>query len=112
MLLGVNIPEAFHQLDVKSVNNGEPIAIKTPLGWAVFGRKCVCKSNINQTSVNCLSISSEEDLNNTLKSFWKMDSQIIKFSDEEGLSQDDKNCLARLDTMTVYKEGKYEVPML
>ena len=72
----------------------------------------MCKSTINQISVNCLSISSEEDLNNTLRSFWKMDSEIIKVSDEEGLSQDDKNCLARLDSMTVYKEGKYEVPML
>ena len=37
---------------------------------------------------------------------------MIKVSDEEGLSQDDKNCLAHLDPMTVYNEGKYEVPML
>ena len=58
-----------------------------------------------------MSISSEEDLN-TLRSFWKMNSETIKFSDEEGLSQDDKNCLACLDSMTVYKEGKYEVSML
>ena len=41
-----------------------------------------------------------------------MDSEIIKASDEDGLSQNDKNCLAHLDSMTVYKEGKYEVPML
>ena len=112
VLIGLDIPEAFHQLDIKSGNKGEPIVIKTPFGWAVFGRQGVCKSNIKQISVNCLSISSEEDLNNTLRSFWKMDSEIIKVSDEEGLSQDDKNCLAYLDPMTVHKEGKYEVPML
>ena len=41
-----------------------------------------------------------------------MDSEIIKVSDEEGLSQDHKNCLACLESMTVYKEGKYKVPML
>ena len=62
----------------------------------------MCKSNINQISVNCLSISSE--VNNTLRSFWKMDSKIIKVSDEGGLSQDDKNCLAGLDSVTVYTE--------
>ena len=72
----------------------------------------MCKSKINQISVNCLSISSEENLNNTLGSFWKIDSEIIKVSDEGGISQDDKNCLARFDSMTVYKEGKYEVLML
>ena len=112
VLIGADIPEVLHQLDIKSGGKGEPIAIKTPFGWTVFGSKCVCKSKFNQISVNCLSISSEEDLNNTLRSFWKMDSEIIKVSDEGGLSQDDKNCLARLESMTVYKEGKYEVPIL
>ena len=41
-----------------------------------------------------------------------MDSKIIKVSDEDRLSQDDKNCLASLDSVTVYTEGKYEVPVL
>ena len=90
----------------------KPWRLKTSFGWAVFESKCLCKSNTNQISVNCLSISSEEDLNNTIRSFWKMDSEIIKVSDENGLSQDDKMCLAGLDSMTVYKEGKYEVRML
>ena len=59
----------------------------------------MCKSNINHVSVNCLSISSKEDLNNTLGSFWKMESEIIKVSDEDGISQNDKNCLAHLDSI-------------
>ena len=37
--------------------------IKIPFGWAVFGNKYVHNSNINQISVNYLSISSVEDLN-------------------------------------------------
>ena len=41
-----------------------------------------------------------------------MDLKIIKVSDEDGLSQADKTCLARFDSITVYKEGKYETPML
>ena len=61
VLIGAGIPKAFHQLDIKSRDKREPIAIKTPFGWAVFDSKCVCKSNIKQISVNCLSISSEED---------------------------------------------------
>ena len=72
----------------------------------------MCRSNINQTYINCFSISSEEDLSNTLRSFRKMDSKIFKVSDEDRLSRDDKNCLACLNLMTVYKEGKYDVPML
>ena len=54
VLIGAGIPEVFHQLDIKSGDKGEPIAIKTPFGWAVFGSKSVCKSNINQRSVNFL----------------------------------------------------------
>ena len=37
--------------------------IKIPFGWTVFGNKYVHNSNINQISVNYLSISSVEDLN-------------------------------------------------
>ena len=41
-----------------------------------------------------------------------MDSEIIKVAEEDGMSQDDKTCLTQLNKMAVYKEGKYEVPML
>ena len=111
VLIGGDIPEVFYKLYIKSGDKGEPIAIKRPFGCPVFGSKCVCKSN-NQISVNCLSISSEEDLNNNLKNFWQMDLEIIKVSDEDGKSQDDKNFLSRLDSIPVYKEAKYEVPVL
>ena len=43
VLIGADIPEAFHHLGIKSGDKGEPIAIKTPLGWTVFGSKGVCK---------------------------------------------------------------------
>ena len=81
VLIRADIPEAFHQLGINSGYKGKPIALKTPFGWAVFGSKCVSKSNINQISVNYLAISSKEDFehSNTLKSFWKMDSEIMDF---------------------------------
>ena len=41
-----------------------------------------------------------------------MDSEIIKVSDEDGLYQDHKNCFACLDSIKVYKEGKFEVSIL
>ena len=69
------------------------------------------KSNFNQISVNFLSLSYEEDLNNTLRSFWKTDSE-IRVSDENGLFQYDKNCLTHLDSVARYNIGKCEVPIL
>ena len=54
VLIGAHIPEAFHQLGIKSGDKGEPIAIETRFGWAVFGSKGECRSNINQISVNFL----------------------------------------------------------
>ena len=38
------------------------------------------------------------------RSFGKMELEIIKISDEDGLFQDEKNYLECLDSMTVYKE--------
>lgn len=62
--------------------------------------------------MNFLSLSYEEDLNNTLRSFWKTDSEIMRVSDENGLSQYDKNCLTHLDSVARYNIGKCEVPIL
>ena len=70
------------------------------------------KSNFNQISVNFLSLSCEEDLNNTLRRFWKTDSKTIRVSDANGLSKYDKNCLTRLDSMKRYNIEKCEVRML
>ena len=56
MLIRAQSTEAFHQLHIKSRDKGEPIGIKTPFGWAEFGSKCACKSNINQTSMNCYNV--------------------------------------------------------
>ena len=56
VLIGGDIPEVFYKLVIKPGDKGEPIAIKRPFGWTVFGSKCVCKSNITQISVNCVSI--------------------------------------------------------
>ena len=72
LLIGADIPEAFHQLDIKSGDKGEPLAIKT-LRHHLVGQYL-------------------GDLENGLRN---------KVSDEDGLSQDDKNCLACLDSMTM-----------
>ena len=95
-LIGTDILEAFQRLDIKLWDKREPTGSKTSFHWAVFRATGVCKSNTTHISVSCLSISSEENLNNTLRNFWEMDSAITNVSDEDKLSQDGKNCLAHL----------------
>ena len=86
------------------------MAVRTPFGWAIFGSSKTQVEDINeQVSVN-LTFTSE--LNDSVKKFWELDSKMEQHHNEVGLSQQDKECMKKLETNTKLVDGKYEVPML
>ena len=94
ILIGADKPEAFFQLTFFiSDSKIKPIAVDTQFHWTLFGSKRLHTSNIRDISVIFFSISNEEDINRVHRSFWKMETEIIHSTDDEGLPQDEKYCL-------------------
>ena len=50
--------------------------------------------------------------NENLKKFWENDSKIELTGSKAGLSQNDMECLKKLDESSILVDGKYQVPML
>ena len=37
VVISADVPEAFIQLDIRKVKEGQPLAIRTPFEWTIFG---------------------------------------------------------------------------
>ena len=110
MAIGADVPAALIQLHIRRGKQGQPLAVRTPFGWAIFGSSKTQVDDINeQVSVN-LTFTSE--LNDSVRKFWELDSKMEQHHNEVGLSQQDKECMKKLETNTKLVDGKYEVPML
>ena len=42
VVIGANVLEVFIQLDIRKGKEGQPLAIQTPFGWAIFGSTEKC----------------------------------------------------------------------
>ena len=63
----------------------------------------------NKVAVNTTFTS---ELNDAAKKFWEFDSKLDQKRNENGLFQDDRSCLNKLQKDTKLVDGHYEVPML
>ena len=109
VVIGADVPEAFIQLDIKRGQQGQPLAIQTPFGWAIFGSS---KSQENDTKKFAVNTTFTSELNDAVKKLWEFDSKIEHQSNEGDLSQNDKRCIEKLEQDTKLVDNKYEVPML
>ena len=65
----------------------------------------------NKVAANT-TLTKDAELNENLKKFSEHDSKIELTSSKVGLSQNDMECLKKLDESSILVDGKYQVPML
>ena len=103
------MPEFHLHLEYRHGNPGEPIGIKTKLGWVLFGGKGRQKHAL----INKLSASPTETLTDLVEKFWEVESYSTESPlDPRLLSKDEKRALEILEQTTTKKQGKYEVGIL
>ena len=72
ILIGSNLPDAFVQLELRRGKQDQPYAIKTPLGWSLFGRQVTANNTQKECvySVNRIDIVHNDDLiHNSINNF-------------------------------------------
>ena len=98
-------------LEVRQRRVDEPIAIKTPFGWTLFGNatKGLCET----INANLLGTIERLLLQQQIERFWEVDSYATKQDPSEAtLSVEDKRALAVLQSSTVKERGHYKTPLL
>ena len=142
MLIGANVPETLLPTDVRRGSQGQPLAIKTVLGWTLFGvsRNATVNAHISHLQavanegigsslaklweedepprdvraahVNLLQTDRDNTLGKQLERLWEQENAVIQPARDVGMSVDDTTALHQLETETKLVDGHYVVPML
>ena len=111
LLIGSDMAHLLIHLEVRQGRWDEPIAIKTPLGWTLFG--IVDNGHCDRINANFLATDGRTCLQHQIERFWEIDSYATKQSfSEPAMSTDDKQALKILQTGTVKEESHYKTPLL
>ncbi len=111
ILIGSDMSHLLIHLGVRQGRWDEPIAIRTPFGWTLFGN--VNQRHCGTITANFLSSDKEITLQHQIERFWEIDSYATKqVPSDSTLSVEDKRALAILESSTVKEEGHYKTPLL
>ena len=111
ILIGSDMAHLLVHLEVRQRRWDEPIAVKTPLGWYLFGN--VSQGHCGTMNVIFLTSDKESTLQHQIERFWEIDSYASKqVLPESTLSVEDKRALAILESSTVKEEGHYKTALL
>ncbi|XP_065095683.1 uncharacterized protein LOC135717497 [Ochlerotatus camptorhynchus] len=117
LLIGMSNVRVLHPLEGREGKLDEPVAVKTRLGWTVYGT-CPSAGGMasDETPHNfhiCFhSHGSDESLHEAVKNYFALDSLGISVQRNQLLSKEDERALAKLQETTSFKDGQYEVGLL
>ncbi|XP_055614842.1 uncharacterized protein LOC129761157 [Toxorhynchites rutilus septentrionalis] len=116
ILIGLDNARLGHAFKSREGKPCEPIAVKTRLGWIVYGNcssKQLFGSHINYHAVQVCECNegSDENLHAAMKTYFTLDSMGIFKPDKLHLSVDDQRATKILETVTL-KEGRFESGLL
>ncbi|XP_062710719.1 uncharacterized protein LOC115269391 [Aedes albopictus] len=117
ILIGLDNAQLGHAFKSREGKPSEPIAVKTRLGWIVYG-SCSSiqhsESHINYHAVQVCECNeaSDESLHTAMKNYFALDSMGISKPEKKLLSVDDQRAMEILEAVTYRKDGHYESGLL
>lgn len=106
VLIGADHPELHLHQEFKTGNPGDPVAVKTKLGWMLMGGKR------KENNINCNHLS-KNSISENLERFWEIDTYgTLPKLNKNILPPDQKRALEILENTTVIKNNQFEVGML
>ena len=107
VLIGLDFYYSFVTRDIVKADLSEPVAVRTTLGWVLCGPTGTASSE-STVSMN-VQVSTNDQLNETLQSFWNLESIGIKSDDMPLLNKTEENVLNNFKESLTFKDGRYEV---
>ena len=113
LLLGANLLEAVLQREVRAGRPGQPVAIRTDLGWALTGSiSALVPSSMRQVCFIPPHRQNEELLVEAVREWWTTESFGTKYERDATRSRQDDRAISILDATTRKIEDRYEVGQL
>ena len=106
LLIGCDSPEVFFVEDQRRGRKNEPYAIKTILGWSIFGPSS-CNSSSNSMIVNF----QKADLYHQVERMWRTDFSDSVFDNKTGMSVEDRHALDIFESSTEHDGERYYISL-
>ncbi|XP_055589770.1 uncharacterized protein LOC129741961 [Uranotaenia lowii] len=108
MIIGIEHAALLTSLKTREGCTNDPIAVKTRLGWCVFGRQMNGVQAIETVNVHCATENCDHELHELIKLLLKLEDSKAKAP----LSECDKRALAILEATTRRVDGRFEAGLL
>ncbi len=114
MMIGINVPAVSTPVQTTSAKLGDPYAIRTPLGWLVYGLPGKLKGQ-PEISVNFCRVGNgtvqngKDHLDEQLKMYMNMDFNERLSNQREMLSAEDKQFMKIMEDSVIKINGHYQV---
>ena len=112
LLIGANVIEAVLQLEVRTGEAGQPVAIRTIFGWTLVGS---VKSFVPERTRQVMLISKftrEDDMSTMLQEWWTTESFGSRFEGEDAKSPEDIRAVKIMEETTRRLDSCYETGLL
>ncbi|XP_067045816.1 uncharacterized protein [Acropora muricata] len=115
VLIGCNVPEAFWVMEERRGKRGEPIAVRSLLGWTLMGptenHQEDSKFSVNFVRLEDGRDSRDEALLSQVEKFWKTDFVDTLSSTKVAMSVEDEKALKLMEDSVVKVSGHYQVAL-
>ncbi|XP_062711297.1 uncharacterized protein LOC134289465 [Aedes albopictus] len=117
ILIGLDNASLGHAMKGREGKPCEPIAVKTRLGWIVYGSCSRTQQDFSYVNVHAIEVCecnrvSDDDLHTTMKEYFALDSLGIAKPNKILRSTEDERAMEILETHSSRKEGRYESGLL
>ena len=107
ILIGCDVPEAHWVLEQRLGGRKHPYAVRTLLGWVIFGPSSY--TTYQTRSVNCVT-AEESTLTDQLMKMYDAEFADVQLLDK-GISADDADAVAIVESGTRFVDGHFVVPL-
>ncbi|XP_043195315.1 uncharacterized protein LOC122366790 [Amphibalanus amphitrite] len=115
LLIGANCPQALIPLEVRAGGEGCPFAIRTSLGWVVYGprsRSRVFDGSARVNRIEVLSPTDDEfDLHSKFVALYNQDFEHDLSSTDVGFSIEDRAWMKIVEGGVRHLDGRYQIPL-
>ncbi|XP_065094204.1 uncharacterized protein LOC135714762 [Ochlerotatus camptorhynchus] len=117
ILIGLDHTSLGHAMKSREGKPYEPIAVKTRLGWIVYGSCSRTQQQPSYVNVHTIKVcecnlESDENLHAAMKNYFTLDSLGVVKPEKVLRSTEDQRAMEMLEKLTIPKEGRYESGLL
>ena len=110
LLIGMDNPEVFQQIEERRGKPQEPFAVRTPLGWTFYGVPTPAEAS--RVAFHVTTAQERDDmLDQQLQLMWKTDFSDTLSNPKAAMSLEDKKALSIMESTLVNQNQRYKLSL-